>query len=223
MKTKILISIFNSFFYLLYSIPIFIYLYEPSFQFFLIFTLHFVVTLFSIIKWIIGFNQNIFINSYFTNYDILGKIIPLLLLLAVFIFPDNKDKIIGLSFVIVWFFICITLGVGLFFSSTILIIKAAKGQDLFQLYGVEWEHVFKMLNSCTSGNYFIFDTPYVKEYRFEIFSNHKNITLNCNDLFFIIDNIYIYYSLINSMQIEYNKKLFDMDDKEIDILKMISI
>lgn len=238
----LMISTVNTFFYLLFFSFVFM-CFDSDFSFLNYSSSLFIMCGFLIvlgIPWINGLYKNVIKNAYFKKKDILLKIIPMIVVVTYFIFKQtNYDNIIVSNLFKYLLYLAVLLQFIVFYDllknktdiierSTYLMETNNKHltTDEHNLLGFDYLILNNMIKNYTNKKFYIIEDKNSIDYKditFMIISGTSSFRFSYPHLMFMFDDKLISQESILSLQKEYKKFLFDMNDEELDILLMVQI
>lgn len=232
MIKNISISAINAFYYLIFSIVFLVFTYEPTFNFYFFSSFLLIASLYTVIQWFVCLHQHVLIRAYFLKKDIFYRLTPLLLLLLAFPFKDNDyisyttPYLAFIIFVIPVFFKTFEL----YFTFPMKILKFIMNQlavnTIFSFDNnirFNWTDINEVVKSTTNLSYYIVDNCYFNNEYITIYSSGKEVEFNYGAKHFLLDGIIVSADVIHKMQDEYQLNLFDMNDEQLELIKMIAI
>lgn len=243
MKRYIAISTFNAFFNLIFW-GFFIYQsfdgsYLSYFASFVIMSM----TLYPVYRWYISLSNNVIINAHLSLFDGFTKIISLLSAIFIFIiayYREDGKNIVDDKLIVLVAFILFFCSMARFFHFIFIFDKKAnlankldiihknKGQD-YSTFGsslFNFDILKDYIQNYTNSDFYIIPDKLPKDengIQFKIYSNNKTLFFNYIEKSFIFDGFMLKSDDIQDFQKEYDKKLFEMSDQELDTLRMWSI
>lgn len=227
------ISSLNAFYYFIFSIAFLIFTYEPSnYSFYFLAILLIISTLYPIIQWSVSLYQHVLIRAFFTKKDIVYKLSPILLLLFAWAFntKDSMQLFVQCSTYLSFILFVVPLFLKSFEITFTYPMKMLKNQVnssvMFSSPNIikfNWNVVNDMIKKITNSSYYIVDNCNFDLGSINIFSGGKKIQFNYENSQFVVDGISISSSVVMDMQNEYHLKFFDMNDDQLELIKMISI
>lgn len=236
MIKNVTISILNAFYYLIFSVAFLIFTYEPSnYSFYFFAILLIISTLYPIIQWSVSLYQYVLIRAYFTKKDIVYKFFPILLLLFAWVFntTDSIQLFVQCSTYLAFILFVVPFFIKSFeitFTYPMKMLKnimsQVNGSVMFSSPNIikfNWNAVNDITKKITNSSYYIVDNCNFDLGSISIFSGGKKIQFNYENSQFVVDGISISSSIVMDMQNEYHLKLFDMNDEQLELIKMIAI
>lgn len=243
MIKNLFISIFNSFFYLLFVILALILAYNPTYESkpnynsefyqFLVAMIFFTLPpIYTFIKYI---RKRIIVKASFPFSYFYLRIIPLFLIVGLIsidnFFPElfgnlddytnNFVHAVGIFILFVWFILKYFIHIMKIPMMLVLYIAHPKNPlDFFSPF--QFELLNELIEHVIVEDYYIIDNCKDSDF-VSIYSNNKIIKYNHIKDLFLIDNINASYETIFAIQDEFNKNLFEMNEDELSIIKMMSI
>jgi hypothetical protein len=89
--------------------------------------------------------------------------------------------------------------------------------------GLNWKSLNTFIQQFTNVSYYVIDDCKLDIDILNIYSCGRQIFLNHEKNYFILDGIVINYATAIAMQEEYKCKLFEMTDDELELMKMLAI
>ncbi len=234
------VSTVNAFFYVIFYFFVFLCL-DINLKVFIILSVIIGgLSLIPVILWMNGLYLNIIKNAYFLKRDIVFKLIPLIIVFFYYILRSinyDNDFILNL-FEYLFFFSILSQVVILydFFKNTMSIIERANqlvkannkhvNTDENNLLGFDYFLLMNLIIRYTNKKFYIVENTNNIDYKnisYMVLSGNRFLTVSYSKLMFIIDDKLITHESIYSLQQEFKKFLFDMDDNELDVLKMMQI
>lgn len=236
MIKNIAISFLNAFYHVLFIIIFLFYAYEPNTSFYVFAAIAGAIALYPVVQWVFGIYQHVLVRSYFIKKDLLYRVLPLLSLLLMYPFKDSDYLSFFcpyiLFFSILLFFIPVFLRfMDLTFIVPITVLKhlmSIKNSVLTPLsvpyiMGLNWKDLNEFIKKFTNLSYYVIDDCKIDKEFFNIYSGGRTFQFNHEKSYFMVDGLVVIPNLILTMQDEYKTKLFEMNDEQLDLIKMISI
>lgn len=223
MIKRVAISIFNSFFYLVFLLFNIVLTYKESTEFIITAMCFLSLTLIPIARFIFNLRNNCIFHSYLSWKDVFYKIVPIFLMILSFIIYEHQKFIVSIANFYIMLIISFEMFMFIFFTTTTEIYKVVDNVYTFHLYGYDWKELNTTLELFTSKPYYIYDCKQSKDGLFDINSADKTYSFNCKENNFIMDNNIITKKTVLQFQEDYKKKLFDMSQYELDVITMWSI
>jgi hypothetical protein len=232
MKKNIIISIFNSFYYVLFVIVFLFFNYEDSSGFYVGAALFMLGATYPIIKWIIGVYQHVFIRSYFSKYDFFYKFLPFILLAICYYLKNNEAFSFIIPYILLFSFILFIIPIFVNHMNLMFVIPLKFLKNHFSMnnsvtipfiMGLNWKSLNTFIQQFTNVSYYVIDDCKLDRDILNIYSCGRQILLNHEKNYFILDGIVINYATAISVQEEYKCKLFEMTDEELELMKMLAI
>lgn len=232
MKKNIIISIFNSFYYFLFVMVFLFFNYEDVSSFYVGAILFILGAVYPIVKWIVGVYQHVFIRSYFSKYDFFYKVLPFILLVTGYYFKNNETFSFIIPYILLFSFILFIIPIFVHHMNLMFVIPIKFLKNHFSMnnpvtipsvMGLNWKSLNTFIQQFTNVSYYVIDDCKLDIDILNIYSCGRQIFLNHEKNYFILDGIVINYATAIAMQEEYKCKLFEMTDDELELMKMLAI
>jgi len=243
MKRYIALSTFNAFFNLIFWGVILIQCFDGSYISLLNILLVVTLCSYPILRWYFAFSNKVIIDAHLSLFDGLIKCLLLLSVSFIFIVVHYKNQgqmivdestlkkvgsVLLLCVFVKFFYFLFMFNKKLNLANKLDVIHKNKKQD-FSTYGgflFNFDALRDYIKNYTNNEYYIIREKLPKDesnIEFKIYSNNKIILFNYIKESFVIDGCLIDEKDINHFQSEYSKKLFEMNDQELETIKMWSI
>lgn len=232
MIKNIAISAINAFYYLIFSIVFLLFTYEPSFNFYFFSSCLVIASLYTVIQWFVCLQQHVLIRAYFLKKDIFYRLVPLLLLLLAYPFKSNYYVLYITPYLSFFIFVIpvILKSIELSFTYPMKVLKNIMNQlAVNTIFSFEnsvrfnWNNINNIVKNITKISYYIVDNCYFNNECITIYSCGKQIEFNHVKKHFVVDGIIVSSDVIYRMQEECQLNLFDMDDDQLELIKMLAI
>lgn len=236
MTKNIITSILNAFYHVLFIIIFLFYTYEPTTSFYVFAAIVIVAALYPIVQWMSGIYQHVVIRSYFVKKDLLYRVFPLLALLVTYPFKDNDYLSFFVPYILFFSMLLFFIPVFLRFMELTFIMPITVLKHLMSInntvptplsvpyiMGLNWKSLNEFIKQFTNLSHYVIDDCKIDKEFFNIYSGGRTFQFNHEKSYFMVDGLVVIPKLILTMQDEYKTKLFEMNDEQLDLIKMIAI